>query len=185
MSFNFRMKNNTSFNKEIKYKRDEEKKKKIRSILGYDDEILNGKRVDSKIKVKYNQTVYFEQPQNIIDKNSSEKKLEKFISNVFNNSNNPPLIDKIEKGSNIKFNFNINNNYYNSNYNVLESKNERAASYNVLNTNNSYITNNIPRMTHYNPSFNCNYYLYLLIFTSKINIYEYIIITSVVLIVLV
>jgi hypothetical protein len=31
-------------------------------------------------------------------------------------------------------------------------------------------------MTHYNPSFNCNYYLYLLIFTSKINIYEYIII---------
>lgn len=148
---NSRLSLNSSLNKDFRYIKDHEKAKKIRSILGYDDEILKQtKKADSKIKVNYNQTVYFDQPKNLSDKNSSEKQIEKLISNVFNNSSNPPLLDKIEKGSNIKFNFNINNNYYNANYNVLDAKNERNTVYNAPSATN--IVNDVPRMTYNNNS---------------------------------
>jgi len=150
---NSRTKLNSSTNKDFQYKIDQEKTKKIRFILGYDSEIFKPKKGISKIKVNYNQTVYFEQPKNLSDKNSSEKQIEKLITNVFNNSSNPPLLDKIEKGSNIKFNFNINNNFYNANYNVFDTKNDRNTVFNMPASN---LMNDIPRMTYNNSSNKCN-----------------------------
>jgi hypothetical protein len=145
--------NSSSVNRDFLYKRDDEKTKKIRSILGYDDELFKSKKEDSKIKVNYNQTVYFEHPKNLSDKNSSEKQIERLISNVFHNSSNPPLLDKIERGgSNIKFNFNINNNYYNANYNVLDTKNERNTAFNVPESSSIH---DIPRLTYNNPTNRC------------------------------
>lgn len=151
---NNRINLNSSTNKDFLYKKDDEKTKKIRSILGYEDEIFKPKKVDSKIKVNYNQTVYFEKPKNFSNGNSSEKQIERLISNVFNNSSNPPLLDKIEKGSNIKFNFNINNNYYNANYNVVDSKNERNTAFNIEPASNR--TNDGPRLTYNNSGNRCN-----------------------------
>ena len=113
------------------YIRDVDKLKKIRSILGYEDNLTNSKKDEiSQLKVNYNPKVYFEPMNDNNNKIENDKQIHKLISNVFNNKN-PPIIDKFDKGSNIKFNVNINNNYYNSNYN-----------YNTQNTENSSTTNN-------------------------------------------
>lgn len=110
----------------IKFTKDQGMQKKIRSILGYDDDILN-KKENSKLKINYDKTVYFDQ-NNFTKNDESEKQIKKFISNVFNNTSNPPIFDKLQKGSNIKFNFNINNNFYNSSFtnnNQLDQNNFR------------------------------------------------------------
>jgi len=148
---NFKI-SNPLLDKKIFYQKDEEKAKKIRSILGYDEDILKPKKPESKIKVRYNQTVYFENPQN--SKNSNEKQIEKLISNVFNNTSSSHILDKIEKGSNIKFNFNINNNFYNANINnAFESKNDK----NTFDENYKSINcmANNPRITYNNPRSKC------------------------------
>lgn len=138
--------------KDFQFKKDDDKTKKIRTILGYDEELFRPKKGESKIKVNYNQTVYFEQPKNLSDKNSSEKQIEKLISNVFNKNSNTQLIDKIDKGSNIKFNFNINNNYYNANYNVLNDKNNRNTAFNSSSKDTMI---DIPRMTYNGSNISC------------------------------
>ena len=134
----------------ISFTKDQEMQKKIRSILGYDDDVLNKKETSNKLKINYNKKVYFDQANKFSQNNNSEKQIQKFISNVFNDYSNPPIFDKIQKGSNIKFNFNINNNFYNSNSNNNNSNydyNDQGKNYK---NNYSETINNNQRISHSN-----------------------------------
>lgn len=120
---------NYSTNNYYNYKKDEEKTKKIKSVLGYEEDFNQSRKNQNNIKVNYNQTVYFDQPNGFFDKKENEKQIQKLISNVFSNPSKPPVLDKIETGSSIKFNFNINNNFYNANYNIQESTQDKNIPY--------------------------------------------------------
>ena len=119
-------------------KKDQDLQNKIRSIIGYEDDIINKKDAANKLKIDYNKVIYFDQENKLTKENiDSEKQINKFISNVFDNSsndnsnknkniksnNNLPIFNEIQKGSNIKFNFNINNNFFNSNISNNDNKN--------------------------------------------------------------
>ena len=112
-------------------KQNPEQSKKIKNIFdlgegadGSGDENLSSR----KIKIKYNETIFFklkeikksEESEEVSLGMADQKQIKKIIDNVINSSLSN---QKSESTSSIKVNLNINNNYYNSNYNyVLNSK---------------------------------------------------------------
>lgn len=90
------------------YLQTDEKNKRIKELFGIEDDNNDSSKKMNKIKINYNETLFFNNPQ--IDKNE-EKEISKLISNVMTNTN------MAKEASSIKFNVNINNNYYNNNYN--------------------------------------------------------------------
>jgi hypothetical protein len=112
-------------------KQNPEQSKKIKNIfdLGEDDHENSDENISSrKIKIKYNETIFFklkeikksEESEEVSLGMTEQKQLKRIIDNVINSSLSN---QKSESTSSIKVNLNINNNYYNSNYNyVLNSK---------------------------------------------------------------
>jgi hypothetical protein len=120
---------NTSINKLIKVpklsKDDPNKCKKLKEIFEIEPE-KNTSRNTHKIKINYNETLFFNP---MIKKNdyhnekhednssyTKQEELTKIINNVINST---IITNKAEKNPSIKVNLNINNNYYNSNYNYV------------------------------------------------------------------
>ena len=72
------------------------------------------------MKISYNEKVFFNPPKEINNKMTHDTEtISKLINNVINSANTGSNSQNFKDSSSIKFNVNINNNYFNSNYNYV------------------------------------------------------------------
>lgn len=90
------------------------KSKKIRQIFGFEPEKIKPKQ--NKLKISYNEKVFFNPAK---DEIYNDPSISNLINNVINTANTGK---NFRDTSSIKFNVNINNNYFNSNYNYVIKK---------------------------------------------------------------
>ena len=105
-----------------------EKSKKLKNLFELEEDINITNR-NTKIKINYNATIFFNPNDGKSNDKDSQVKnyeshdgaeLKKIIDNVLNSTKSNGISDTI------KVNLNINNNYYNSNYNYVVNNNQKS-----------------------------------------------------------
>jgi hypothetical protein len=137
-------------------KEDTDKSKKIRGIFELQEasdgiKVFEDKSTPNKIRVSYNETVFFNPQSN--EENSkigtkTQEELSKILKNVItstinsNSNSNEEAHNRKESASSINLNVKINNNYYNSNYNYIvndnNKQNENEVSHSVTGSKTPY-----------------------------------------------
>ena len=125
-------------------KEDPQKNKQLKELFELEEDNNKNKKDNDKIKMNYNETVFFKPNNSMNIENGgytgkfnklgseNEKDLSKLINNVISTTlTNNEIIKKRDTNSSIKFNVNINNNYYNSNFNYVIPPNGKENSGNI------------------------------------------------------